>query len=255
MFTGLSAFPLTPITASGVDEQGFSKIVARLTAAGVDSMGILGSTGSYAYLTREQRNRIATLAKQLAGDIPVMVCVGAVSTDAILYLADDAQAAGADALLLPAVSYQSLRDEEVFALFEAVTRHASVPVCVYDNPGTTHFTFTDELHGLLSSLNGVRSVKIPGVPDTPAAATERVNALRRHLRPGVTIGISGDAYAGLGLNAGCEVWYSVCGGLFPETAKQITEAAAAQDHARVTELTQRKTYPPESRACIKIDPS
>lgn len=237
MFTGLSAFPLTPITASGVDEQGFSKILARLTAARVDSLGILGSTGSYAYLTREQRNRIATLAKQLAEDIPVMVCVGAVSTDTILHLADDAQAAGADALLLPAVSYQSLRDEEVFALFEAVTRHSSVPVCVYDNPGTTHFTFTDELHGRLSSLAGVRSVKIPGVPDSPAAATERVNALRQHLRPGVTIGISGDAYAGLGLNAGCEVWYSVCGGLFPQTAKQITEAAAAGEHARVTALT------------------
>lgn len=79
-------------------------------------MGILGSTGSYAYLTREQRKRIATLAKQHAGDIPMMVCVGAVSTDAILYLADDAQAAGANALLLPAVSYQPLRDEEVFSL-------------------------------------------------------------------------------------------------------------------------------------------
>jgi hypothetical protein len=44
-----------------------------------------------------------------------MVCVGAVSTDAILHLADDAQAAGANALLLPAVSYQSLSDEEVFS--------------------------------------------------------------------------------------------------------------------------------------------
>lgn len=44
-----------------------------------------------------------------ARNIPVMVCVGSVSTDAILHLADDAQAAGADALLLPAVSYQSLR--------------------------------------------------------------------------------------------------------------------------------------------------
>ena len=237
MFTGLSAFPLTPVTASGVDEQGFSKILARLTAARVNSMGILGSTGSYAYLTREQRKRIATLAKQLAGDIPVMVCVGAVSTDAILRLAEDAQLAGADALLLPAVSYQSLRNEEVFALFETVTRQVSVPVCVYDNPGTTHFTFTDELHGLLSSLEGVHSVKIPGVPDSPAAASKRVNALRKHLRPGVTIGVSGDAFAGLGLNAGCEAWYSVCGGLFPETAKQITEAAAANDHARVTALT------------------
>lgn len=239
MFTGLSAFPLTPVTASGVDEQGFSKILARLTAARVDSMGILGSTGSYAYLTREQRKRIGTLAKQHAGDIPVMVCIGAVSTDAILRLAEDAQLAGADALLLPAVSYQSLRNEEVFTLFETVTRQVSVPVCVYDNPGTTHFTFTDELHGLLSSLEGVHSVKIPGVPDSPAAARERVDALRKHLRPGVTIGVSGDAFAGLGLNAGCEVWYSVCGGLFPETAKQITEAAAANDHARVTALTTR----------------
>ncbi|VFS61390.1 Uncharacterised protein [Raoultella planticola] len=85
----------------------------------------------------------------------------------------------------------------------------------------------------------MRSLKIPGVPDSPAAAAERVGALRQHLRPGVTIGISGDAYAGLGLNAGCEVWYSVSGGLFPETAKQITEAAAANEHERVTALTTR----------------
>lgn len=236
MFTGLSAFPLTPVTASGIDEQGFSRILARLTAARVDSLGVLGSTGSYAYLSREQRKRVATLAVELAGDIPVMVCVGAVSTDAVLQLADDAQSAGAEALLLPAVSYQSLRNEEVYALFETVTRHVSVPVCVYDNPGTTHFTFTDELHGQLSSLKGIRSVKIPGVPDTQVAAAERVNALRQHLRPGVTIGISGDAFAGLGLNAGCEVWYSVCGGLFPETAKHITQAAAANDNERVTAL-------------------
>lgn len=239
MFTGLSAFPLTPVTGNSVDKQGFINILTRLTAARVDSIGILGSTGSYAYLTREQRKHIATLAKQHAGDIPMMVCVGAVSTDAILHLADDAQAAGANALLLPAVSYQTLRDDEVFSLFETVTRHVSVPVCIYDNPGTTHFTFTDELHGRLSSLEGVRSVKIPGVPASPEAATERVAALRQQLRPDVTIGISGDAYAGLGLNAGCEVWYSVCGGLFPQTAKQITDAAAAQDHVRVTALTAR----------------
>jgi len=239
MFTGLSAFPLTPISASGVDERGFIKILARLTAARVDSMGILGSTGSYAYLTREQRKRTAILAKQHAGDIPMMVCVGAVSTDAILHLADDAQAAGANALLLPALSYQSLNDDEVFSLFETVTRQVSVPVCIYDNPGTTHFSFSDEMHGRLSSLEGVRSVKIPGVPDSSAMAAQRIAALRNHLRSGVTIGISGDAYAGLGLNAGCDVWYSVCGGLFPKTAKQITEAAAAQDFNRVTALTVR----------------
>ncbi|MDH2692695.1 dihydrodipicolinate synthase family protein, partial [Escherichia coli] len=100
----------------------------RLTAARVDSLGVLGSTGSYAYLSREQRKRSTTLARQIAGEIPVMVCVGAIGTDAVLHLAEDAQFAGADALLLPAMSSQPLRNEEVYALFETVTRHASVPV-------------------------------------------------------------------------------------------------------------------------------
>lgn len=50
-------------------------MLSRRTDARVDTMGILGSTARYAYLTWEQRKRVATLAKQHAGDIPVMVCV------------------------------------------------------------------------------------------------------------------------------------------------------------------------------------
>lgn len=45
MFTGLSAFPLTPTDESGVDEKAFAGLVARLAEAGVDSIGALGSTG------------------------------------------------------------------------------------------------------------------------------------------------------------------------------------------------------------------
>ncbi|ETJ07219.1 MAG: hypothetical protein Q605_AUC00103G0002, partial [Actinomyces urogenitalis DORA_12] len=35
-----------------VDEEAFAGIVERLAASGVDSIGALGSTGSYAYLSR-----------------------------------------------------------------------------------------------------------------------------------------------------------------------------------------------------------
>lgn len=62
MFTGLSAFPLTPLTETGIDETAFAALVGRLAAAGVDSIGALGSTGSYAYLTREERARAARIA-------------------------------------------------------------------------------------------------------------------------------------------------------------------------------------------------
>lgn len=46
MFTGLSAFPLTPLHDDQVDEQAFIGLVQRLAAAGVDSITALGSTGS-----------------------------------------------------------------------------------------------------------------------------------------------------------------------------------------------------------------
>ncbi|UJD79326.1 dihydrodipicolinate synthase family protein [Serratia rubidaea] len=235
MFTGLSAFPLTPVTAAGIDEQGLVNILARLTEAGVDSLGVLGSTGSFAYLTRAQKKRVAELAAQHAGGIPLMIGVGAYGTEQILQLADDAQTAGADALLLPVLCYQPLTDDEVFAQYETVTRHSSVPLCVYNNPRTTGFEFSDELLARVAALPGVQSVKMPGVRLEPA----RMQRLREILPAEVAIGVSGDEFAGRGLNGGCEVWYSVCGGLFPHCARQIVDAARAGDGGRVSELIAR----------------
>ena len=58
MFTGLSAFPLTPADAEGVvDTAALGILLDRLGGAGVDSIGLLGSTGTYAYLDRPQRQR------------------------------------------------------------------------------------------------------------------------------------------------------------------------------------------------------
>jgi Dihydrodipicolinate synthetase family len=61
--TGLSAFPITPSDANGrVDVSGLRHLLSRLTAATVDSIGLLGSTGSYAYLSREERRRAVETA-------------------------------------------------------------------------------------------------------------------------------------------------------------------------------------------------
>lgn len=48
MFSGLSAFPLTPMNEDGIDTVAYAGLVQRLAAAGVDPIGGLGSTGSYA---------------------------------------------------------------------------------------------------------------------------------------------------------------------------------------------------------------
>lgn len=239
MFTGLSAFPLTPLRDGKVDENAFVGLIENLVSAEVDSIGALGSTGSYAYLNREERGLAAQLAVAAAGDVPVIVGIGAVATRDVLLLAEDAQAAGASALLLPPVSYQALRADEVFELYETVAHRVSLPLVVYDNPGTTHFQFTDELHGRIAALPNIASIKIPAVPADPAQASARVASLRAVIPSHVSIGVSGDAAAVNGLNAGCELWYSVMGGLFPRTARALVQASRSGQSERGLEESAR----------------
>jgi 4-hydroxy-tetrahydrodipicolinate synthase len=227
MFTGLSAFPLTPVDESGaIDEPAFARLVSRLAEAGVDSIGALGSTGSYAYLDRAERAAATRLAVGAAGGVPVMVGIGAVRTEQVIAHAHDAQAAGAAAVMLAPVSYQPLTADEVYGLYADVAAELSVPLCVYDNPGTTHFAFSDDLHAGVAALPRVGAIKLPG----PGAA-ERIGALRARVPEGVALGVSGDQFAAGALEAGADVWFSVLGGLFPEAALAIMrerEAAAAR---------------------------
>lgn len=239
MFTGLSAFPITPMGENGINETGFSALIRRLSEARVDSICVLGSTGNYAYLSRAERASVVRLAVDQAGGVPVMVGIGALRTRDAVLLAEDAQEAGASAVLLAPVSYHQLAPSEVFSLYQAVSESLIVPLCVYDNPGITRFEFSDELHGRITRLPQVASIKIPGVPAAPTAARERVANLRAHLVPRVTIGISGDTSAVQGLLAGCEVWYSVIGGIFPQTALAITRAAQRGDALEAMRLSAR----------------
>ncbi|TFC72053.1 dihydrodipicolinate synthase family protein [Cryobacterium sp. TMS1-20-1] len=239
MFTGLSAFPLTPLRNDAFDETAYAALIGKLVAAGVDSITALGSTGSYLYLDREERRRVALCAVQHAETVPVIVGIGALRTSHVLALAEDAQEAGARAVLLAPVSYQPLTDDDVFGLFEDVTSNLSVPLVVYDNPGTTHVTFTDDLYASIARLPQVASIKIPGVPGVPARAAARVQTIRDAVPAHVTVGVSGDASAATGLNAGCDAWYSVIGGTLPELALAITRAAQHGDSSEAEQQSAR----------------
>lgn len=245
MFAGLSAFPLTPFTGAGPDGGGvpdlaaYARLVAGLAAAGVDSIGALGSTGGYAYLPREDRRALAQTAVRAAGSTPVIVGVGAMTTREVLDHVEDAEGAGAAGVLLPPLGYQPLRPAEVRALFERVTGATRLPVVVYDNPATTGFTFTDEVHLEIATLPGVVSIKLPPVDENPERARADIERLRAGLPDEVTLGVSGDRAGARGLLAGCDTWYSVLAGVFPRTCLAITRAAQEGDTARAGGLSTR----------------
>ena len=236
MFTGLSAFPLTPLDNGDIDESRFTSLIENLADAGVDSIGALGSTGSYAYLTREQRFAATKLAVSAAGDIPVITSIGSVRTEDVMSLAEDAQLAGVSGVLLAPVTYQPLTDAEVFRLYQRVTAELSVPLCIYDNAATTGFNFSDDLLIALSHLDNIGSIKLGEFPADPIQAGQRVQHLKSQMAKGVTLGISGDAQAIAGLLAGCDTWYSVLGGLFPHYTLDLTRTALRGDDSETRQM-------------------
>lgn len=228
-FTGLSAFPLTPLRDDRFDEAAFAATIERLAAAGVDSITVLGSTGSYAYLSDAERAAATRTAVAHAGNVPVLVGVGALRTRHVHALVEDAQDAGAAGVLLAPLTYQQHTDDDVLGLYRDVTAELAVPLVVYDNPATTRFTFSDELYRRIAELPHVASLKVPALPADPQRARDRVAVLRGLLPDHVGIGTSGDAAAAGGLNAGCDVWYSVIAGTLPHPALEITRAALGGD--------------------------
>jgi 4-hydroxy-tetrahydrodipicolinate synthase len=235
----LSAFPITPADASGkVEVSALRRLVAPLCQARVDSIGLLGSTGSYPYLSSAERRRAleATL-EEAAGRAPVLVGVGALRTDEAVRLAQDAQVAGAAAGLLAPVSYTPLFDDEVYEHFATVARESRLPLCIYDNPGTTHFRFSSVLVGRLSQLPGIVAVKSPA-PDAQAVAAH-LGELRRAVPEGFSLGYSVDWNSVEALIAGGDAWYSVVAGLFPGVSMALVRAVQDGDAEGARRLNAR----------------
>jgi 4-hydroxy-tetrahydrodipicolinate synthase len=237
LFRGLSAFPITPFDESGrIIAEDLRVLLRRLTGPEVGSIGLLGSTGAYPYLTRGERRRAIEIAvDEVGGRVPLMVGIGALRTDEAVALGQDAKAAGADAVLLAPVSYTPLTENEVFVHYETVAKAVGLPLCIYNNPGATRFDFSAELVARLSRLPHVVALKNPA---PPVQADAEIRLLRDLTPSSFSLGYSMDWKAVEALLAGGDAWYSVLGGILPHFCGPIvaaTEAGRAAEARRLAE--------------------
>jgi 4-hydroxy-tetrahydrodipicolinate synthase len=216
-----------------VIEADLRAILRRIAAGGADSVGLLGSTGTYMFLDRDERRRATAIAVETLTDTPVIVGVGAMRTDHARALAKDAAAEGAAGLLLAPVSYTPLTEEEVFRHFAAVAEATDTPIVIYNNPSTTNFTFRPELVARLAeAIPSIAAIKLP-LPKGDIAADLKAD---RDAAPRLTIGYSGDWGCKDGLLAGADAWFSVSAGLFAARAAALTAAARRGDRTEADRL-------------------
>ena len=128
LFAGLSAFPVTPTDAEGrVDCDLLGRLIENLLCDGVSSIGVLGSTGGYMYLSTAERDRALRAAVEAAGSMPILAGVGDIRTSNVLTHVKNAELAGVSSLLLAPVSYLPLLDAEVTVLPKMLPLHLLSP--------------------------------------------------------------------------------------------------------------------------------
>lgn len=119
-----------------LDEERLPRLVRRCLDAGCSGIFVNGSTGEGPWLTAAQRRR----AVQLAASTGTVVLAGVMlpGTSMTLEAAADAEAAGADAVVVAAPYYFAAGDDAIRRHVEAVAAAVRIPVILYNIPQTTH---------------------------------------------------------------------------------------------------------------------
>ena len=161
VFTGAAVAIITPMNADGsVNFEELGRIIDDQIAHGTDAIVICGTTGESPTLSDEEHTACIRYAvKQAAGRVPVIAGTGSNDTKYAIWLSKQAQAGGADALLLVTPYYNKTTQAGLVAHFTAMAEAGGIPVILYNVPSRTGLNITPETALELSRnplINGIK---------------------------------------------------------------------------------------------------
>lgn len=162
-FRGSHSVNVTPFTEDGsaIDLEANRRFLDWQIAQGVPGVIILGTTGEF--LTVSDAERAAFVEDTVTHvDGRAAVWVGAsnaYSVNAARY-AREAQAAGADGLMIIPPYYYTPTEDEIMGYYDMITKGCDLPIMLYNNPVTSNVDMSAKLVGKLTrTFDTVRYIK------------------------------------------------------------------------------------------------
>ena len=207
-----------------VDIEATQRSLDALVKDGVHGLILLGTCGENNSLDPEEKRTLLKAAVDTAKRrVPVVVGVSEFDTRRAAAFARDAEAIGADGLMvLPAMVYVP-KPAELVAHFRAVAAATRLPIMLYNNPPAYRVNIGVDVLEALKDVANIKAVK-ESAPD-PRRFTDLLNAF----------GDRFDLFAGLddvaleGLLLGAKGWVSGLTSAFPRESVELVAAAARGD--------------------------
>ena len=139
IFKGAAVAIVTPFFDNGeINYPKLAELLDYQIANGTDAIVICGTTGESSTLSHEEHlEAIRFTVEHVAKRVPVIAGTGSNCTETAIYLSQEAEKYGADALLVVTPYYNKATQKGLIAHYTAVAESVSLPVIMYNVPSRT----------------------------------------------------------------------------------------------------------------------
>ena len=248
-FRGSFTALVTPFKNGSVDEQAFRDLIDWQIAEGTNGLVPVGTTGESPTLSHAEHKQVVEWCIDQAKErVPVVAGAGSNSTREAVELAQHAEAAGADAVLVVTPYYNKPTQEGMYQHFKAINDAIGIPIIIYNIPPRSVIDMSVDTMARLYELKNIAGVK------DATASMVRVSQQRAAMGEGFNQ-LSGEDATALGFMAhgghGC---ISVTSNVAPRLCAEFQGACLRGDYAAALKL-QDKLMPLHQNLFVETSPA
>src|SRR5437588_5255712 len=248
-FRGSFTALVTPFKNGSVDEKAFRDLVDWQVAEGTHGLVPVGTTGESPTLSHDEHKQVVGwCVEQAKGRVPVVAGAGSNSTKEAIDLAQHAQKAGANAVLVVTPYYNKPTQEGLYQHFKAINDAIGIPIIMYNIPARSIVDINVDTMKRLYELKNIAGVK------DATANMARVSQQRMAMGEDFNQ-LSGEDITALGFNAhgghGC---ISVTSNVAPRLCSEFPAACRKGDYAVALKL-QDKLAPLHINLFVETSPA
>ena len=238
---------VTPFRSGAFDEAAYRALIDWQIESGTHGFVPVGTTGEGPTLSHEEHRRVVEVCiSEAKGRVAVIAGAGSNNTIEALELAQHAEKAGADAVLVVTPYYNKPSQEGLYQHFKMINDAIGIPIIIYNIPPRSVVDMSIETMKRLYELKNIVGVK-------DATASLARTALQRSALGPDFIQLSGEDMTALAVMAhgghGC---ISVTSNVAPRQCAEMQQACLAGDFKTALAIQDRLT---PLHAALFIEPN
>lgn len=163
LFSGIITPIATPFNddpEQTINYKATDHLIDHLINNGVNGIFALGSNGEFTMLsTRERLAFSKHVIKYVNHRVPVYIGTGACNTNEAIYLAQESEKIGADALSVITPYFFKLRDKDIYNYYRDIANSVKIPIILYNIPANTQNNISPELLDKLAQIPNIMGIK------------------------------------------------------------------------------------------------